>query len=100
MFGNTSDVLLWASHDGVGEEWAPYSLSYHHNAGAQQWRGVVPFDWKVNASNTTGLGPRETNGYTSIAQLNASAAVVYVAFWGPVCTVFGCSESGNVRGRA
>jgi len=45
--GNTSDVLLWVSHDGIGEEWSPYSLSYRHNLGAAQWRGVVPFDWKV-----------------------------------------------------
>lgn len=76
-YGNTSDVLLWASYDGRGEEWTPYSISYHHNVGAAAWRGTLPYDWKVNASNTTNLGPRETNGYTSIVQLNSTAAIIF-----------------------
>ena len=77
VYHNTSDVLLWVSYDGVGEEWTPYSLSYHHNLGATERRDIVPFDWKVNASNTSNLGPRETNGYTSIVQLNSSSAIVF-----------------------
>ena len=74
---NTSDVLLWAATDGVGGDWVSFSLSYYHNLGANPSAGVMPFDWKVNASNTTGLGPRETNAYTSIVQLNASTAAVF-----------------------
>ena len=75
--GNTSDVLLWVATDGVGEDWVSFSLSYYHNLGADISVGVVPFDWKVNASNTTGLGPRETNAYTSIVQLNSSTVAVF-----------------------
>ena len=70
-------MLLWAATDGVGKEWVPFSLSYYHNLGADPSAGVKLFDWKVNASNTTGLGPRETNAYTSIVQLNESTAVVF-----------------------
>ena len=72
---NTSDALLWANaDDGRGERWRPYSLSYHHNAGAAP--GTALFDARVNKSRGPWHEPRETNAYTSIVPLDDSSALI------------------------
>ena len=75
--GNTSDVLLWVSHDGLGKSWEPYSISYQHNLGVMRGAHVPAFNGNVNLSNTTGTGPRQTNAYTSLVRLDAQRAMIF-----------------------
>lgn len=70
---NTSDVILWSSHDGSGEQWKAHSLSSAHNAGQKD--PALRYDAKVNS---TDFSPRETNSYTSLVLLtDTSALVIY-----------------------
>lgn len=92
--GRTSDVLLWASTDGLGQSWEEYSLSYHHNLGVQRGTtassggAALPFTSRVNEScsrpswNATMAcweesGPRETNAYTSLVKLDERRLLVF-----------------------
>jgi hypothetical protein len=74
---NTSDVLLWVSHDGLGVSWEPYSISYQHNLGVMRGARVPALTSNVNLSNTTGTGPRQTNAYTSLVRLDESRAMIF-----------------------
>ncbi len=68
---NTSDVILWSSHDGSGEKWTAHSLSAAHNA--REKDHALRFDAKVNS---TEFSPRETNSYTSLVLLTDNTALV------------------------
>lgn len=77
---NTSDVLLWINTDGRGDQWEPFSLSYHHNVGIESAGGtdvLEPFDDRVNASGPVFTLPRETNAYTSLVKVNETSALVF-----------------------
>ena len=71
---NTSDVILWTSTDGTGEDWAAHSLSAAHNAGQKAAPSLPRYDSAVNSTTYT---PRETTSYTSLVALTDTTALVF-----------------------
>jgi hypothetical protein len=71
--------MLFASTDGTGAYWQPFSISYWHNTGLRQsynasFADAHSFSERVNTS----YAPRESQAYTSLVPLgNRSALVIY-----------------------
>lgn len=45
------DITLWVSHDGMGEEWEEYSLTYRHNALVAN--ASLRYDGRINTTEVT-----------------------------------------------
>lgn len=68
------DVLVWLNSAGDGEEWEPFSISYHHNklTTNKDWL------WPEQATNNSRSFPRITPSYTSMVRTgNSTGYILY-----------------------